>query len=591
MKFRGIKINASSAIYFHVILANSLIYLKVFTAQNYFVLEFFLCIILFVLSMIHFIKENVISFLKYSEAVYFLFIYYVIIKSLLTNNFDALSISYLILSLVFYYGIKCFILKRDYSAISKLIFWTSGITLIIYLGLAAFHCFIKMENLNNFFYPNVSIFSIVLASQISFILPICVNFINKETRTKYSFTFIIILILLSVILLALTNGRAGWIGFILALVYIAYQYQPILRIKKVIIFLALSLIILLGFLLSSYKSDSSGGRILIYKISGEILKENWLWGIGHGQFKVQYNLYQAKYFAFHNIDSKEAMLADNSYYAFNDYFQVFIENGVIGFLILGAILFFLYIQFKNTKTNNDNKHLFIASIASLICIVTGSFFSYPLHVFPLMVQAILCVALLNSFPTSYKFQVCLPEKLIIFSKVILVLISVLLLIHYSFYVNYKIKSDHAFKLKRIGYKHKSLKIYQELNKSYIREGNALYLYAQQLYYSNQLLPAKMVLKDAKNIYSSNEVYKLSASIENELYNFEQAEKDYKTAIYMVPNRMAGRNNLLDFYLERKDTTQAIYWANSIVNMPVKIPSQRTKNMKQKANEILKAFNF
>lgn len=555
------------------------------------VIEVFL--LLTILSYLSFLllKNKVKLSQKYSEVFYLFFIIYVVIKSICTYTFDAISISYLGFSFILYCGIKNLSSENKISICSKILVWSIGTILGAYLIFAAYHYFLENGALTNFIIPNASIFSILLASQIAFILPLVLYYQNRRATLKIVLLPLLIVIILSIFLLTCTKGRAGWIGFILALVYIAYQYQPILRIKKAIIFLSLSLIILLGFLLSSYKSDSSAGRILIYKISGEIFKENWLWGIGHGQFKVQYNLYQAKYFASHNIDSKEAMLADNSYYAFNDYFQVFIENGLIGFLILGAILFFLYIQFKNTKTNNDNKHLFIASIASLICIVSGSFFSYPLHVFPLMVQAILCVALLNSFPTSYKSQVCLPEKLGIFSKVILVLICVLLLIHYSYYVNYKIKSDHAFKLNRIGYKHKSLKIYQELNKYYIREDNALYLYAQQLYYSNQLLPAKMVLKDAKNIYSSNEVYKLSASIENELYNFEQAEKDYKTAIYMVPNRMAGRNNLLDFYLERKDTTQAIYWANSIVNMPVKIPSQRTKNMKQKANKILNAFNF
>jgi hypothetical protein len=55
---------------------------------------------------------------------------------------------------------------------------------------------------------------------------------------------------------------------------------------------------------------------------------------------------------------------------------------------------------------------------------------------------------------------------------------------------------------------------------------------------------------------------------------------------MVPNRMISRKNLLDFYLERKDTTNAIYWANSIINMPVKINSEITRNMQQKTKEIL-----
>ena len=103
--------------------------------------------------------------------------------------------------------------------------------------------------------------------------------------------------------------------------------------------------------------------------------------------------------------------------------------------------------------------------------------------------------------------------------------------------------------------------------------------------------AAKILSIGKRYYSSNEVYKLSASIENELQNYAQAEKDYKTVIYMVPNRMISRSNLLDFYIERKDTANAIYWANSIIHMPVKIPTNNTEIIQQKTKEILSQLNL
>ncbi|MFZ1452997.1 MAG: hypothetical protein WAT20_09855, partial [Ferruginibacter sp.] len=121
---------------------------------------------------------------------------------------------------------------------------------------------------------------------------------------------------------------------------------------------------------------------------------------------------------------------------------------------------------------------------------------------------------------------------------------------------------------------------------YIQEGNMLYLYAQELYNINQLSMARETLSRAKKFYCTNEVFKLSAAIESELKNYKQAEADYKTAINMVPNRMASRSELFEFYLERKDTASAIYWANSILKMPVKIASQKTKNIRQRTKEIL-----
>jgi len=94
------------------------------------------------------------------------------------------------------------------------------------------------------------------------------------------------------------------------------------------------------------------------------------------------------------------------------------------------------------------------------------------------------------------------------------------------------------------------------------------------------------LSIAKKYYSSNEVYKLSASIEAELKNYKQTEGDLKTVINMVPNRMQSRLNMVEFYLEQKDTANARYWANSIINMPVKIISPTTSGIQKRAKEIL-----
>lgn len=65
-----------------------------------------------------------------------------------------------------------------------------------------------------------------------------------------------------------------------------------------------------------------------------------------------------------------------------------------------------------------------------------------------------------------------------------------------------------------------------------------------------------------------------------------AEESYKHAVYMVPNRMTSRFDLLNYYIRQKDTIDAVRWANSILNMPVKVPSMRTENMLKKTRLLL-----
>jgi tetratricopeptide (TPR) repeat protein len=87
----------------------------------------------------------------------------------------------------------------------------------------------------------------------------------------------------------------------------------------------------------------------------------------------------------------------------------------------------------------------------------------------------------------------------------------------------------------------------------------------------------------------NEVYKLSAAIALETGQIEQAEKDYLTALYMVPNRMRSRYDLMNFYLSARDTSKAINWGKSLLKMQVKIPTGTTKNLQQQTKNILQSL--
>ncbi len=151
------------------------------------------------------------------------------------------------------------------------------------------------------------------------------------------------------------------------------------------------------------------------------------------------------------------------------------------------------------------------------------------------------------------------------------------------------KSKEAFDLSQAGFKTEALETYSTLNQSYIKSGPAMFAYAKQLYNANKLSEAGMVIEETKRFYTDNELYKLSAAIEYELGNLKKAEEDYKTALYMVPNRMRSRYELMNFYFAVKDTAKAIYWGQSILNMPVKIPSISTENLQKQTKILLSAI--
>jgi tetratricopeptide (TPR) repeat protein len=422
--------------------------------------------------------------------------------------------------------------------------------------------------------PNSSIVSIILGSLLSFILPLTISVYKKYKFKLVLFVGILLLLFLAFILIN-SNGRAGWAGLIVALGFIFFKsLKPYLfGWFSIIIFIGL------GIFLYMYKVDSSSGRLLVYKVSIKIISNNLTTGIGFGKFKAKYNEYQASYFATNDINSKEALLADNTFYAYNDFYQILIEFGLIGFSISLILLWGLYQLVNKLLKQYPQNVLIKSSVASIISILVASLFSYPFQILLIIIQFIFCISILLYFYIKglSKFKNTL---------VFLMGFCILIFLSFSFFnTQYKLKAIGTQELSRAGYKTDALNNYKVLSKSYFAEGNYLFEYARELYNCNKVNEAIIILNATKNSFISSEVYKFSASINTELKNYTQAEKDYKTAIFMVPNRMTSRKNLLDFYIEQKDTTNAIFWAKSIISMPVKIESNITKSI-QKTTEII-----
>jgi O-antigen ligase len=184
------------------------------------------------------------------------------------------------------------------------------------------------------------------------------------------------------------QNRAFTFAFLLA-VFIIYIFRN--KNPTRFIFFGSSILLTILLLLTFYfKTDSSEGRLLIYKISWEMFKDNWLFGMGLGCFKQKYLHYQANYFAQNNYTNKELLLADNTYFAFNDYWQFVIETGVIGFFILLILLYLLYV-FIVKVLNDGNYLIFKLNIFTfLIAVGIAAFFTHVFEKTVFQFAVILC---------------------------------------------------------------------------------------------------------------------------------------------------------------------------------------------------------
>jgi exopolysaccharide biosynthesis predicted pyruvyltransferase EpsI len=162
---------------------------------------------------------------------------------------------------------------------------------------------------------------------------------------------------------------------------------------------------------------------------------------------------------------------------------------------------------------------------------------------------------------------------------------------FSGYFIYKQKTHQAFYLQRLGYKERAINEYNAINNLLLLvDDNSLYHYAQELFYAKRINEAKLILQMQLKYPVSHDVYKLMGDINYEKKNYVDAETNYTIAVHMVPNRMLSREKLIDFYIARNDTSKTLYWANSIINMPVKVSSEITANIQNRARKILKKYS-
>lgn len=390
------------------------------------------------------------------------------------------------------------------------------------------------------------------------------------------------IILSAVILL---GGRAGLLGFLGAsiIIYWKANLAAYLR-KKPVIFAAFAAAFLL--LLYVSKPGSTSGRLHIYSVSLQILKDNWVTGVGIGKFKAVFNEYQASYFMQHDIDSKRALLADNTFYAFNDYLQLVGETGIVGFILLACFAILMIKRISGLLKHNQNNPILIGTLAVFISLSVSALFSYPFQVMPIQLTALACLGIILFFPLKLVAANRSAQILTPGIRSLYFIICAFFIYHSMCYIQTKSRERKAFQFSITGKKRDALELYKKLATHYPAYGYNKYLYAEHCYYMNETERADSALAEAQKTYTDNKVYSLKARINVEKGNLKDAEQCFLKAIYMVPNRMASRYDIAQFYMENKDTAKALQWAYSIKNMPVKVPSEKTNWMLSRTDELI-----
>jgi len=182
---------------------------------------------------------------------------------------------------------------------------------------------------------------------------------------------------------AFSLSRAGISSAFIAfasLVYLLSNKKGKMQISTIVIMLALSLCglvywigyypIVYRFKLIPLEWQSEAGRWAVWKDSFNIIKDFPLFGIGLANFNYLFFHYKSFY--------SERRFS----YTHNDFLQVLVELGIVGFLLLVIAIYYFYKQvlYYPWEKGSRTKAIAFGIISSTFAILLHSFFDFPMQI-------------------------------------------------------------------------------------------------------------------------------------------------------------------------------------------------------------------
>ena len=413
-------------------------------------------------------------------------------------------------------------------------------------------------------FDNPAGFAITLSAGFPFI-----GFLIQKSNHKYiqylGWTIGIILL----VAVFLSGSRAGIVSIVAICTIFFYSRFICKGIWNYLLSGGLILLLVCSYWM---KKDSADGRMLIWQCGINMVKESPWIGHGIGSFEAHYMDYQAEYFKVHGQQSRFAMLADNVKQPFNEYLGVLLNFGIIGLLILAAIIFFLFYCYKQNVTNEKRIALYV-----LISIGIFSLFSYPFTYPYTWIIVFLSVFIITREYIKDFLAVEWRRNVIGVLVLGCSLIGAYKLVER---IQAELEWGKISKLALCGSYNKALPSYEKLKTSFVDNPYFLYNYAAVLSENKQYEESMEVALQCRQYWADYDLELLIGELYQSLKKKEQAEMYYNKAALMCPSRFLPFYKLFYLYKENEEKELMYNMAELIVNKPMKIRTSSILMMKR-----------
>ena len=421
---------------------------------------------------------------------------------------------------------------------------------------------------------------------------------GNKTVDKLLKKYALLTFLVLVLVLPTTETRGAWVaslGGVVFVLIVKYNFIEKLKLlfnkrwKKVAALICLGAAVILLFTSLYYiRPASAFGRLLIWKVSANMIADYPLFGIGYDSFGNNYNNYQAQYFAEKERSNFEKYVAGSVKQAHNEYIEIAVEFGFYGLLIFLGLLRFVLIS--KSQYDNYKNILFVSSKACIFSIMIGGLFSYPLQILPSFINFIFLLAILSSFSNYYNiftFQFIRTKNLITAFSSILIFILIV------FFANREIRNYNSLqqwqiaKLLSLSQSYSSaIPIYKQEYTQLNKNGNFLLNFGGTLSLAGEHKKAIQILEKGAELNTDPNLYLSLGNSYSTIGDLIKAKECYLTASNMVPNQFFPKYLLAKLYYDSGDINRFNDLANEIIVSKPKIASSAILQMKSEIKHLM-----
>ena len=456
-----------------------------------------------------------------------------------------------------------------------------------------------MQQLHGYAYSNHSLFRLTgsffnpgpYSGYLAVVLPVCLWAALKFQKGMHYFAWICV----GAILIVLPAGmsRSAWMAAVVACGWVYWTERigwekakaAYKRYKNATIPFIAIVAILAGCAIAGVygmKRDSADGRLLMWKVTGKAIAGQPLAGTGLGGFPAAYAEAQGEYFATGTATGQEKQVAGCPEYAFNEYLQIGLEQG-----IGGLIVFVLWLGSMGYYGIRNRQH---GAVGGVLALAVFAVSSYPLQLpsfwMILVFLGAICVTKDGTQARSSALPVSSAYPITIISLLSLASVC-LFILQKGQYEVYKRWGRMQTVYNNKAYESVS-EDYKDLHDKLKHKPEFLFEEAQCLSKTGRYAEAIRVLERAKRLSGDPMIRYMIAKNRQATGDYREAERELLHAIGILPERLYPYYLLAKLYAEpafyQADKFRAA--AGAVLTKEPKVESSAIREMRTEIKKIL-----